>query len=148
MIVVIDIDHTVADSFWRDSMIGVVPWDEYYENGKYDKVFHNVANLINNLSASGYEIIGFTGRPEKFRSLTVGWMIRNNIDIDTILMRPDNDFTKNSELKIRLIKDHFKNDFKKIHFIIDDNEESILEFYKLGVPTLQIRNVRMKDLFA
>jgi hypothetical protein len=148
MIVVIDIDHTVADSFWRDSMIGTVPWDEYYENGKYDKPFKNVANLINSLSAMNYEIVGFTGRPEKFRTLTVSWLVRNRIDINTILMRPDEDYTKNSELKLRLIKEHFKDRFYQIHFIVDDNEESILEFYKLGIPTLQIRNIRPKDLFA
>jgi phosphoglycolate phosphatase-like HAD superfamily hydrolase len=148
MKIVIDIDHTVANSFWRDNMIGTVPWDEYYENGKYDKPFANVANLINNLSASGYEIIGFTGRPEKFRTLTVSWLVKYQINIDTILMRPDDNFIKNSELKIILIKEYFGNDFSKVHFIIDDNEESILEFYKLGIPTLQIRNIKMKDLFA
>jgi hypothetical protein len=148
LIIVIDIDHTVADAFWRDSMIGVNTWDEYYENGKYDKPFKNVSNLINNLSAAGYVFIGFTGRPEKFRGMTVGWLVRNKIDIDTILMRPDDDYTKNSELKIRLVKDHFKENLHTIHFVIDDNEESILEFYKLGIPTLQIRNIRVKDLFA
>jgi hypothetical protein len=148
MIVVIDIDHTVADAFWRDSMIGVDPWDDYYAAGKYDKPFKNVANLINSLSAMNYEIVGFTGRPEKFRTMTVSWFIRNKIDINTLLMRPDEDFTKNSELKLRLIKDYFKGIYHQIHFIIDDNEESILEFYKLGIPTLQIRNIRPKDLFS
>jgi phosphoglycolate phosphatase-like HAD superfamily hydrolase len=148
MIVVVDLDHTVSDAFWRDSMIGVNPWDEYYENAKYDKPFKNVANLINSLSAMNYEIIAFTGRPEKFRTLTVSWLVRNRIDIDIILMRPDGDFTKNSDLKLKLIKEYFKDRFYQIHFIIDDNEESVLEFYKLGIPTLQIRNVRPKDLFA
>ena len=148
MIIVIDIDHTVANSFWRDSMIGTVPWDEYYENGRYDKPFKNVANLINSLSSMGYEFVGFTGRPEKFRTMTVKWLVNNRIDIDTLLMRPDDCFIKNSELKMILVKDYFKDDFKKIHFLIDDNEESILEFYKLGIPTLQIRNVVVKDLFA
>lgn len=141
MIIIIDIDHTVADSFWRDSMIGTVPWDEYHENGKYDKPFKNVANLINSLSAMGYEFIGVTGRNEKFRTLTVSWLVKNNIDIDTVLMRPDDDFTKNGPLKIKLIKEYFKDDFKKVHFMIDDNDEAILEFYKLGIPTLQIRNI-------
>jgi hypothetical protein len=51
-------------------------------------------------------------------------------------------------LKLRMIKEYFKDRFYQIHFIIDDNEESVLEFYKLGIPTLQIRNVRPKDLFA
>jgi hypothetical protein len=122
-------------------MIGIESWDHYHENSKYDKVFKNVANLINNLSASGYQIIAITGRNEKHRTLTVSWLVKNKIDIDIILMRPDDDYSKNGELKVRLIKDYFKNDFKKIHFLIDDNEDTILEFYKLGIPTLQIRNI-------
>jgi hypothetical protein len=148
MIIVIDLDHTVSDAFWRDSMIGVESWDVYHENAKYDKPFKNVANLVNNLSAAGYQFVGFTMRNERFRALTVGWLVRNRIDIDTVLMRPDDDYTKTGELKIRLVKEHFKNELYKVHFVIDDNEESILEFYKLGIPTLQIRNVRPKDLFA
>jgi len=145
MIILIDIDHTIANSYWRDSMIGTVPWDDYYAEGKYNKPFKNVANLINSLSSMQYEIIGFTGRPEKFRSMTVEWLVKNRIDIDIILMRPDDVFLKNSEMKLVLVKDYFKDDFKKIHFVIDDNEETILEFYKLGIPTLQIRNINVKN---
>jgi hypothetical protein len=142
MIILCDLDHTVSDAFWRDTMIGSVPWDEYHDNLKFDKPFQNMVYLINSLSSVGYIVIGITGRTEKHRQITIDWLIKFKIDIDTILMRPDDCFIKNWEMKIKLAQDHLKDDFKKVHFLIDDNEETILAFNKLGIATLQVRNIK------
>jgi hypothetical protein len=142
MYILLDIDHTVANSFHRDSMIGAVPWDDYHAASKDDKPFVKVVNLINSLSAMGYIIIGVTGRNEKFRHLTLDWFLKYHIDLDELLMRPDDNFSKNGEMKVKLITDRFNGNFKEIHFLIDDNEDSILEFYKLGISTLHIRNIK------
>jgi hypothetical protein len=142
MYILTDIDHTVGNAFWRDAMIGTVPWDEYHESSKYDKPFKNVVNLINSLSNMGYTIIGVTGRTEKHRRLTLDWLIKYKVDMDHLLMRPDDVFLKNAEMKIKLVHDHFKGDFKDIHFLIDDNEDTILAFHKIGIATLQIRNIQ------
>jgi hypothetical protein len=142
MYILLDIDHTIANSFHRDSMIGAVPWDDYHAAAKDDKPFLKVVNLINSLSSVGYIIIGVTGRNEKFRRLTLDWFLKNHIDIDELLMRPDDNFIKNGEMKKTLITERFNGDFRQIHFLIDDNEDAILEFYKLGITTLQIRNIK------
>jgi hypothetical protein len=142
MIILCDLDHTVSDAFWRDTMIGSVPWDEYHDNLKFDKPFQNMVYLINSLSSVGYIVIGITGRTEKHRQITIDWLIKFKIDIDTILMRPDDCFIKNWEMKIKLAQDHLKDDLKKVHFLIDDNEETILAFNKLGIATLQVRNIK------
>jgi HAD superfamily, subfamily IIIB (Acid phosphatase) len=144
MYIITDIDHTVSNSFWRDEMLNGSPinWDEYHSYSRQDKPFKKTVNLINSLSSTGYEIIGLTGRPEKFRQLTVNWLITYKIDVDELLMRPDDNFTKNMELKVMLLKKRFCDDFKKIHFIIDDNEEAAIAFFKLGITTLQIRNIK------
>jgi hypothetical protein len=86
--------------------------------------------------------MGITGRNEKNRQLTVAWLVQNKVDIDELLMRPDNDYTKNGELKVKLIQERFKGDFKNIHFLIDDNEDAILAFMAIGIATLQIRNIK------
>src|SRR5271170_1992740 len=103
MIILVDLDHTVSNSFWRDGMIGSVPWDSYHAASKDDKPFKNMVNLINSLSSIGYSIIGITGRTEKFRQLTLNWLIRYRVDIIELLMRPDDVFLKNAELKIKLV---------------------------------------------
>jgi hypothetical protein len=142
MILLTDIDHTIANSFWRDSMIGTNSWDEYHAASKDDKPFKNVVNLINSLSNVGYEIIGITGRTEKFRKITTEWLIKYRVDVDSILMRPDNCFIKNADMKIQMVTEHFKGDFRRIHFLLDDNVDTILAFNNIGIPTLQIRNMK------
>jgi hypothetical protein len=142
MYVLLDLDHTVSNAFWRDSMIGVESWDKYHEESQHDKPFKNVANLINSLASVGYVIIGITGRNEKFRQLTTNWLLKHRIDVDELLMRPDGNFEKNGIVKIKLIDDRFKKNYKEIQFLIDDNEDTILEFFKLGIATLQVRHIR------
>jgi hypothetical protein len=141
-VILVDIDHTISNAFWRDSMIGVSPWDEYHAAAKDDKAFRNMVKLINNLYMAGYEIIAITGRNERFRKLTTDWLIEQEVDIEEILMRPDDNFLKNAEMKLNLIKMRFKGNYKNIHFLIDDNEDTILAFNKIGIATLQIRNVQ------
>jgi uncharacterized HAD superfamily protein len=141
MYILLDIDHTIANSFWRDSMIGVQPWDDYHTASKDDKAFKKVVTLINSLSSMNYVIIAFTGRNEKFRALTLDWFLKHKIDVDELLMRPDDNFEKNGVMKSNLLHQRFNGNFKNIQFAIDDNEDSCLELYKLGITTLQIRNI-------
>jgi uncharacterized HAD superfamily protein len=140
--ILVDIDHTMANSFWRDHMIGKETWDEYHAASKDDIPFRKVVNLINSLSAMDYNIIAITGRTEKFRQLTLNWFLRYHIDVDELLMRPDDVFLRNAEMKVELIRIRFDNSYKDIHFLIEDNEETVIEFFKLGITTLQIRNIK------
>jgi hypothetical protein len=57
-------------------------------------------------------------------------------------MRPDDNFLKNGELKVQLIKQYFDENYKSIGFAIDDNEESCLALFALGITTMQIRNIK------
>jgi hypothetical protein len=141
MYVLLDLDHTIANSFWRDSMIGVNSWDEYHEASKDDKPFKIISRLVNSLAAMNYVIIGITGRNEKFRQLTTKWLLEHRIDVDELLMRPDGDFSKNGDVKTKLIENRFKGNYKLIQFLIDDNEDTIRIFQLLGITTLQVRNI-------
>jgi hypothetical protein len=141
MFILVDLDHTLSNAFWRDSIIGAVPWDEYHEESKHDKPFWNIVQIINSLWYAGHTIIAVTGRTEKHRQLTNNWLLEYDINIDEILMRPDDVFLKNAEMKVKLVEDRFKKNFKDIGCLIDDNEETILAFFNLGITTLQIRNI-------
>jgi hypothetical protein len=122
-------------------MIGVDSWDAYHEASKDDKPFKNIARLINSLASMSYVIIGITGRNEKFRQLTTKWLLEHRIDVDELLMRPDGNFEKNGIVKMALVEERFKKNYKNIQFLIDDNEDTILAFHKLGITTLQVRNI-------
>lgn len=141
MIILVDLDHTLSNAFWRDSIIGAVPWDEYHEESRHDKPFWNVVQLVNSLWYAGHTIMGLTGRTEKFRGLTNTWLLEYDVNMDEILMRPDDVFLKNAEMKVKLVEEHFSGDYRNIGFLIDDNEQTILAFFNLGITTLQIRNI-------
>lgn len=141
MYILLDVDHTISNSFWRDPMIGSAAWDEYHEASKDDKPFKNMVNLINSLAAMGYDIIVVSGRPEKFRALTLSWFLKNRVHIDEMLLRPDDMYLKNAEMKAYLIDVRFEGNYNKVHFAIEDNEEACIAYHKLGITTLQIRNI-------
>jgi hypothetical protein len=138
---IVDIDHTLANSFWRDFMIGVVSWNEYHEASELDVPFPKMVELINALKKNGDLIIAVTGRTDNFRGLTLDWLIKHNIMVNDLLMRPEGVYLKNPEMKVQLISKYFNNVFDLIGYAIDDNEETILAYHKLGIATLQVRNI-------
>lgn len=141
MFYLVDLDHTLSNAFWRDSMIGHVSWEEYHESAELDKPFPKMVQLINTLIKNGHYVIAITGRTEKHRGLTVDWLINNNLFLHDLLMRPDDVFTKNADMKVQLVSTYFNNHFDNIAFLIEDNEDTCLAFQKLGIATLQVRNI-------
>lgn len=145
MFYLVDLDHTLSNSFWRDHMIGNVPWDDYHAQSIHDKPFPKAKALINALSKNGDQIIAVTGRTERHRGITIDWLISNEILVNDLLMRPDNIFLKNADMKVWLVSTYFNNYFDNIAFLIEDNEDTILAFHKLGIATLQIRNINEEE---
>lgn len=137
-IILIDIDHTLADAFHRDPMIGIAPWDEYHAASHEDDPCHDMVELLHCLNDK-HDIIGLTSRPEKFRGLTMQWLTKHNIHLDDLWMRPDKNFKPAQEVKIEQCVEKLGEEWQqKILFMIDDNERVIGAFKAQGVSCLQI----------
>ena len=143
-IILIDIDHTLTDAFWRDEMIGIAPWDVYHTEGIHDDPAHDMIKLLSLVDGSDIKFVGLTSRPEKFRQLTMEWMVKNNVMIlDDILMRPNNNFKPAHEVKIFLCEETYGPEWQnRILCLIDDNDRVIEAFRGQGVTCLQIYNRR------
>src|SRR5260370_31845664 len=101
-----DIDHVLADAFWRDPMIGTSSWDDYHAASIDDQPIQFIVDLVNLFWFTGqFEIVAITARPEKWRRLTMQWLLRHVIKIDDLLMRPDESFRLSAEMKVKLAKD-------------------------------------------
>lgn len=138
-IVLIDIDHTLADAAWRDSLVGGEGgWDEYHHHAKADAPVQGMVKLVNALHNQGYEIFALTTRPEKWRKATSDWLFKHNVKIDLLLMRPDDCFLPSPESKLKLVKEHFRatNIRDEIAFIIDDRDDVLEAFRAEGIITL------------
>ena len=143
-VILIDLDHTICDSFWRDQMVGVAPWDVYHMELEHDDPAHDLIEFMSLVDGHDRQFIGITSRPEKFRQLTMLWMMKHNVMfLDDILMRPNNDFRTAHEVKISLCEERFGENWQdRILCLIDDNDRVIEAFRGAGVTCLQVFNKR------
>lgn len=138
--ILVDMDHTLSDSAWRDARIGSpAGWDHYHEALIEDPPLVDTVLLINGLWTAGFYIVGVTARPEKWRSLSQKWLSDHHVEMDEILMRKDDDYRNAPTIKLSLVQERFGEDWqKKIVFIIDDREDVCTAFHGAGVSALQI----------
>jgi hypothetical protein len=138
-VILLDIDHTIADAFWRDPMIGG-SWDEYHAASVDDKPIADVVDMVVALDKAGFTIIGLTARPEKWRKLTMDWLISHQVPMDELWMRDPSDFSPSKIMKPALALANFGGHYgltQKVAFIIDDREDVCAAFRGLGVTALQ-----------
>jgi len=119
MIVFIDIDHTVSDAAWRDAMIGGEGgWDAYHLAAVRDKPIEPMANIVRALHLASHTVVASTARPEKWRQLTMAWLIQHDVPFDLLLMRGDKDFRPSPLIKL----DHSKEGGQP-DIVIDDRDD-------------------------
>lgn len=137
--VLVDIDHVVANSFWRDEMIGSnTDWDQYHSSSWQDEPLEDVTAFLRSIWVD-YFIVAFTARPEKWRKMTMEWFIKHNIMVDELLMRPDDAFHPSPELKLKLVTERFGDQWQsKIAFILEDRDDVTAAFKAAGVTVLQV----------
>lgn len=142
-IVLVDMDHTLSDARWRDHMITEsmreVDWQRYHSLCGTDPVFEPVAAVVRALRLCGAQIYVVTARPKSFRVATEGWLVRNHIDVDALYMRDIGDRTPSARLKPRQILHHLPvSSLARVRLIIDDREDVIEEFAKIGICGLKV----------
>jgi hypothetical protein len=142
--VLVDIDHTISNAFWRDAMIGVVTWDEYHQSSEKDLPLYDMVALVR-LLHNCYNIIGITARPEKFRSLTMSWCLKNGVMFDELLMRDYDSFTPAPITKLQLIERRFSKPAKEIAFALEDRDDCCAALRGLGITVLQVFGKRHEE---
>ena len=143
-IILLDIDHTLADSYWRDEMLGIASWDDYHSKGVDDLPAPDfVPFIVHYANTLHYDLIGITARPEKWRNLTMRWLAVNGIKLDELWMRKDGDFRPAPDIKLSLCEEKLGEGWReRILLIIDDNERVIEAFKGENITCLQIFNRR------
>jgi phosphoglycolate phosphatase-like HAD superfamily hydrolase len=135
MIIITDIDGTLAQSSWRDNLKG--NWEEYHAASKDDQPNKAMVELLNELS-EGIRIVCITTRPERWRGLTNKWLIRHWIKIPEMIMRPNDDFRPSPALKAALAETYHlcSKDQKVLAF--DDRADVRAAYRALGFFTVEL----------
>lgn len=128
--IIFDIDGTLADHKNRLKYIEQKPkkWDLFFSESIYDKPLKHIKIIYDALKKTGkYYIIIMTGRPNKYKAITIEWLQKNGFDYDKLLMRPTNNFKQNLEMKEILLQKIMQ--YYEVVFAFDDDEK-IMELYK------------------
>jgi FMN phosphatase YigB (HAD superfamily) len=141
MVVIFDIDGTLADCSHRVQYAQSKEWDEFHSRCLEDNVIVNVADLMIELSQS-CEIILLTGRPEKYRHMTEQWLELCGLDdfYDELIMRPDNDWSQDAKMKVKALEDHFGDQqavLDSVWLVIDDRDSVVEALRNYGLTVLQ-----------
>jgi len=139
--VVFDMDGTLADCSHRLQYAQSKQWDEFHSRCKEDDVIVKIADMLV-LMAGVVEIIILTGRPEKYRAATQQWLDESNLSIfcDEILMRSDDDWRPDYEMKINALEKKFGSKEKvleNVWMVIDDRDSVVEGLRNYGLTVLQ-----------
>ncbi len=140
--IVVDLDGTLFNHNHRIDWAKSGEWDEYHSRIPLDDVHADVDWFLQ-LLPSSVQVIFCTGRNERWRSATIQSMKKTNVILpDAMLMRPDNDFTPDHELKPKLLEDHFGSKetvLQSVKFVLDDRDKVVEAWRNYGLPCWQVR---------
>ena len=132
--IAVDIHGTITHAAWREPIIQLQGWDEYYAQAAHDEPCKPIIRLINGLVRTGEKVVGMTETPERYRELTMRWLVYNNVLLDEIYMRPEDDWRSAVDLKMSFLDEMPE----QVSIAIDDSEAVIDAFRARGITTLHI----------
>lgn len=137
--IIFDIDGTLADLNGREQFLhnGKKDWKSFNANMDKDLPNMPIVELYRTLYKSqNYEIILVSGRQERFRKVTETWLTFHEIPFDTLLMRKNDDFRHDCEIKQDILKD-LQQAGKQILFTVDDRQSVVDMWRANGITCLQ-----------
>lgn len=137
---IVDIDGTVSNASHREELAQAGKWDEFHEQSGGDVPYPDIVDILRHISH--LTLVGCTGRNEKYRQRTFDWLLSHNLMLDHLLMRPDNDFTKDVELKIRLLEGFFGSKelvISNVLAVFEDRDRVVEGLREYGLTVLQPR---------
>ena len=142
--IVVDLDGTLANYSHRVDFAYAKDWDSFHAAGAEDKVYEDVRRALEFLLLNDelLDLIILTGRTERYREQTMQWLDKYELWPDYLLMRPNDDWTKDGELKVKLLTEHFGTIEKakeRVLFILDDRDSSVEGLRNAGFPVWQVR---------
>lgn len=139
--IIFDIDGTLSDASHRHQLAQAKDWEQFHSLAVDDPVIIAVADLMLELSGKN-DIILLTGRPDKYRSITEKWLKDAGLGgiHSALLMRGDDDFRPDIEMKILALEEFFggkENVIKKVWFVVDDRDKVVEGLRNYGLTVLQ-----------
>lgn len=139
--IMVDIDGTIANLDHRLHYVkeGRKDWGQFFRTVGYDTVYEDVAGIVKNESAIGVDIVLCSGRPEdQTRDSTLGWLNKNNIPFNKLIMRPMGNYKRDDITKAMLYRYEIK-PYYNIKYVLDDRQQVVDKWRSIGLSCFQVR---------
>jgi len=124
--IICDLDGTLALMNGRD------PFDaSTCENDLLNKVVYDI------ISEYPHNVIFVSGRSDKYREQTKRWLGKYGLAGFPLFMRKENDFRKDSIVKLEIFDNHIR-DHYDVSFVLDDRNQVVEMWRSLGLTCLQV----------
>ena len=127
--IIVDIDGTLAHMKDRSPF----DWQRVGED-ECDDIIKGIVNSYDNLGVT----IVMSGRDGSCKEITEKWLEDNNIKYDSLLMRGEGDFRKDSIVKKELFDNHIKDKYF-IEYVLDDRLQTVNMWRSIGLKCLQVQ---------
>ena len=142
MLVVFDIDGTLADNHHRIDYVRTTPkdWAKYDAGIHDDAVIEPVAEVFHSLKAAGNTIVFATGRNERTRDATMKWLQDNRFWNYTakLYMRAADDFRHDDIVKFKQLGQIIADYGKKPDMWFDDRPRVVRAIRARGVFVVDV----------
>ena len=135
--VIFDIDGTLADH--RHRLHHITSWpknhEAFFAAMHLDGVHPAVVELARILDQTG-NLVFVSGRPDRYRQVTVTWLLRIGISLSTLYMRADGDCRPDHIVKRELLAEILADGWKP-WLVIDDRPQVVAMWRAEGLTCLQ-----------
>lgn len=135
-IIVVDLDGTLCNSAHREHLARAGQWPEFHAQLHEDEPWQDVLMLLE--AMNHFTLIGLTGRNERYRTATNKWLDKYDIYLDQLLMRPDDNWQSDHELKPDLLAWCGVKP-EDVVFILEDRDKVVEAWRNLGYNCWQVR---------
>jgi phosphoglycolate phosphatase-like HAD superfamily hydrolase len=136
--IIVDLDGTLADVEHRVEFVKQTPinWKDFNDRMIHDPIYLWCFELIHAMKDRGYKIIFITGRGEDYRSHTLNWLLKNQVQFDELYMRKPNDQREDADVKEEIYFEHVEKRFQVL-FVVDDRKSVVARWRELELICLQ-----------
>jgi len=137
-VVIFDIDGTLSCTRHRQKHVDgeKKDFDKFYSLMHLDPVRPEIAHLAEMYDDLNFKIVLCTGRPEKYREVTIAWLDKFGIMHDTLMMRPDDQpFEQDYKIKAAMLEEIEKTD--TVHLAIEDRNQVVRMWRDHSISCLQ-----------
>ena len=135
---IFDLDGTLCNVDHRLHHVrktGKKDWKAFFEALPQDSVNLAISDILDRLCLD-YQIILCSGRPEKYRTLTMGWLGANDIQYDKLFMRQNGDYRPDNVVKEEIYLNHIEPNYT-IMGVFDDRQQVVDMWRSHGLTCLQ-----------